>query len=421
MLLPKPCILIYCLSIHILLYSSEFYELEPIQYLEQPGTDSVRTYFSQTSKPWETWNEDPEFGYLPAFLETFNIPKSSQVLVYSKTSFQISHIHPETPRAIYFNDEIYLGKVIGSNVLEISVASPENGTNFYTLSPQQGKPNLYRETHDCLQCHGGSRTRSIPGHLIRSVFTKEDGHAILKAGSDIIDLSVPFEKRFGGWYVTGLLEQPHRGNQIFKETYYGADAVKKAPLLTDDGNLNSRQTYASSSDIIAHLILQHQAQVHNAMAKLTLMTQKAIYDQKVFDELLHRDGTLVESTLHRIHHAADDLIEALFFYNEAKPFPEVARESTFRTYFERLGPFDQKDRTLRKLDLHTRLFRYPMSYLIYSDSFLKLPETAKKHVVHSIKTILNSKQKDDKFSNLRERDKTIILSILTQTHPDFKS
>lgn len=402
------------------LFSAEFYELEPILYLENEGEDSVKNYFEENKIDVQKWKFEPHYGYLRSALDALDIPVSSQTLVYSKTSFQITYITPQKPRAIYFNDEIYLGWVNGSDTLELSVASPQNGTNFYTISPRKNKPDLYRETHDCLQCHGSSRTRYIPGHLIRSVYPKIDGHAIFKAGSDLVDLQLPYSKRFGGWYVTGLKSDDHRGNLIFKETESGAEYHQQAPRFISPLKLDHQSYLSKDSDIIAHLVLQHQAQVHNGLAKLTLTTQKALHDQKVFDELLERDGTLVESTLRRIHHAADDLLEALFFYEEATPFPDVDRHSTFKNYFEALGPKDKKDRSLRKFDLHTKLFRYPLSYLIYTDSYLQLPKIAKDYVNAKIKEVLNKDHVSEKYNYIDERDKGLVLSILKQTHPDFK-
>ena len=46
------------------------------------------------------------WGYLPAVLKQLDINIDSQVLVFSRTSIQTSHISPRTPRAIYFNDDI---------------------------------------------------------------------------------------------------------------------------------------------------------------------------------------------------------------------------------------------------------------------------------------------------------------------------
>src|SRR5689334_10826363 len=65
------------------------------------------------------WNE--KHGWLESVLQALRIPKSSQTLVFSKTSFQRSAISPQTPRAIYFNDNTYVGYVQGGGeVLEIS-------------------------------------------------------------------------------------------------------------------------------------------------------------------------------------------------------------------------------------------------------------------------------------------------------------
>lgn len=53
-------------------------------------------------------------------LEHLKIPRESQVLVFSKTSLQIQHISPNNPRAIYFNDDTYVGSVPNGEVIEVS-------------------------------------------------------------------------------------------------------------------------------------------------------------------------------------------------------------------------------------------------------------------------------------------------------------
>src|SRR5438552_6882131 len=63
---------------------------------------------------------DGHYGYLPALLEALNIPRASQMLVFSKTSFQRPRIFPGNPRAIYFNDDVYLGWIPGAPMMEIS-------------------------------------------------------------------------------------------------------------------------------------------------------------------------------------------------------------------------------------------------------------------------------------------------------------
>ena len=54
---------------------------------------------------------DQQSGYLPSLLQALDIRSSSQMLVFSKTSFQQSRITRLHPRAIYFNDNTYIGWV----------------------------------------------------------------------------------------------------------------------------------------------------------------------------------------------------------------------------------------------------------------------------------------------------------------------
>src|SRR5687767_8560556 len=62
-----------------------------------------------------------DHGYLPAVLKELNVPISSQTLVFSKTSLQRDRISPRTPRALYFNDDVYVGFCRLGEVMEVSV------------------------------------------------------------------------------------------------------------------------------------------------------------------------------------------------------------------------------------------------------------------------------------------------------------
>src|SRR5687767_7507311 len=76
---------------------------------------------------------DPTSGYLPAVLKALDVPLSSQVLVFSKTSFQASRIYPHSPRALYFNDTVAIGHVRNGDVLELTATDPDAGVVFFTL------------------------------------------------------------------------------------------------------------------------------------------------------------------------------------------------------------------------------------------------------------------------------------------------
>jgi hypothetical protein len=71
--------------------------------------------------------------YLLDLLKHLDINIDSQVLVFSKTSFQLSKIGPKTPRAIYFNDNVAIGSVQDGSVFEIISLDPSQGLVFYTM------------------------------------------------------------------------------------------------------------------------------------------------------------------------------------------------------------------------------------------------------------------------------------------------
>jgi hypothetical protein len=148
-------------------------------------------------------------------LAALGVPETSQMLVFSKTSFQKERINPDHPRAIYFSDEVYIGWCPGG-LVEIAAIDPMLGPVFYSFDPhERGVEKRFNRDADCLRCHGGTFVRDIPGLLARSVFTKAGGEPLLSLGSELVDATTPIEKRWGGWYVTALRAGlRHRGNLV---------------------------------------------------------------------------------------------------------------------------------------------------------------------------------------------------------------
>ena len=63
------------------------------------------------------------------------------------------HISPATPRAIYFNDAVYVEWVQGGPAIEISAVDPKLGAVFYTVDHEPGMgAKLERKMGVCLQC-----------------------------------------------------------------------------------------------------------------------------------------------------------------------------------------------------------------------------------------------------------------------------
>src|SRR5579885_2673269 len=102
-------------------------------------------------------------GYLPSMLRSLNIPVSSQTLVFTKTSFQSEHISPSTPRALYFNDDVYVGWVPGPNIMELISVMPDGNVAFYLVGRgDDGQPIFERSTgHDCSACHYSQESKTF--------------------------------------------------------------------------------------------------------------------------------------------------------------------------------------------------------------------------------------------------------------------
>src|SRR5262245_1049055 len=96
----------------------------PIEYAKAAAENVVTRLQTRitTGKAKLTFTDD--HGYLKSVLAELNVPESSQVLVFSKTSLQRDRIAPRTPRAIYFNDDVYVGFCLHGDVVEVSAVDP---------------------------------------------------------------------------------------------------------------------------------------------------------------------------------------------------------------------------------------------------------------------------------------------------------
>jgi len=81
------------------------------------------------------------------------------------------------------------------------------------------------------------------------------------------------------------------------------------------------------------------------------------------------------------------------------------------------GPRDAKGRSLRDFDLQKRIFKYPCSYLIYSEAFDAIPEPAKKYIYRRLFEILSGRDQSPEFASLSSQDRRAILEILVATKP----
>ena len=398
------------------------FDAPPISYSTAPAVNPVSRLQDALDSNAATLAYDPQFGYLKSLLALLNIPQESQTLVFSKTSLQVQYISPNNPRSIYFNDDAYVGRVPGGKLLEISVADPVLGAVFYTLEQHQvDHPQFIRQTGNCLQCHGSVLTSGVPGHIVRSVYTNEDGYPLLKAGSFVSTDASPWRERWGGWYVTGTHGAArHMGNTIAHETDSDVvlDFESGANRATLDPRVEPAEYLTPHSDIVALLVLEHQTRMHNLFTEASFETRQALARQTAVNEALKRDpATPSETTQHIIQSIGNKLVDYMLFVGEAPLEAPVAGTSGFTTQFPKSGPRDAKGRSLRDFDLQTRLFQFPLSYLIYSPQFDGLPAEMKDYVYQRLWNILSGVTFSKEYLHLTKATRQAITEILVETKP----
>jgi hypothetical protein len=397
----------------------------PIEYATAPTNNPITRLQQKLAAGKAKLTFGDEYGYLKSVLKGLDVPESSQVLVFSKTSLQRDRITPATPRAVYFNDDVYVGFCFRGEVMEVSAVDPSLGTVFYTLDQEPAeRPRFTRQTENCLVCHASSLTRGSPGHLVRSVTTDREGFPFLSAGSFRTDHTSPFGERWGGWYVTGTHgKMAHRGNCYAPNKRAAEEGFDNAAgqNVTDLKRFFTAGMYPTPhSDIVALMVLEHQTGMHNRIARATIDVRCALHYNaelnRAFDEPpTHR----FDSTDSRIKSAGDAVLKGLLFCEEAKLSDRVEGTSGFAKEFTARGPKDAKGRSLRDFDLTTRLFRYPCSYLIYSEAFDKMPADVRDYVLKRLFGLLTGTDTDKAFDHLTAGDRKAILEILRETKPNL--
>ncbi len=109
------------------------FDFEPIRYATSESSTAIDAVNRKLARGQESFAFTEKQGYLNSVLSALDISPSSQVLVYAKSSAQRDFIGPNNPRAIYFNDDVYVGYIPGAPVLELTASDPRLGTIFYTL------------------------------------------------------------------------------------------------------------------------------------------------------------------------------------------------------------------------------------------------------------------------------------------------
>ena len=382
-------------------------EHRAIQYTARTTTDPVGQLNQRIANNQVRLTFDPVSGYLRSVLSALEVPIESQIVVFSKTSLQSGIIGPDNPRTIFFNDKVSVAWPRGG-FIEVSSVDPEQGAIFYTMQQHASAIPGFTRTDSCLSCHVSNATLGVPGLAVASVVPDTTG-VVSVAPTHITDHRSPFEERWGGWYVTSQqLPMPHLGNLMTANPDAPALPSLSAPVQL--GSLRDKfdtTGYLSThSDVVALMVFNHQAHLTNLLTRLGWETRVAMATGRAGIE---------ES----VNGWAQEVVDYMLFVNEPRLPGPVVGSSAFAERFAATGPRDRRGRSLREFDLQTRLFRYPLSYLIYSDQFERLPAPAKAAIARRLGGILSGEERDSKYSRLTAADRRAILEILADTLKGF--
>lgn len=385
-----------------------------IQYTESEPNDPVARLQKQLDSGKVKFEFDVKFGYLPAVLKALDINVDSQMLVFSRTSSQVGLINMETPRAIYFNDHTSVGYVQRSHALELTSIDPKLGAIFYTFDNTKPdpaaavKPKFAQQFMNCLQCHMTPAALNVPGILVSSARPLNDYSPFGGSGAFATDHRLPMNTRWGGWYVTGQHGKlRHRGNQPVDYNPYGKNPEQSQNLLSLANIFDTSAYPVPSSDIVALLTIEHQTRMTNLLVRLGWETRAAMQEGRLKQ---------YEPAMKAV---VEELVTYMLFADE-EPFPDaIAGVSTFTKTFPQRGPRDQQGRSLRDFDLQYRLFKYPLSYMIYSELFDALPAPAREAVLRRTYDVLTGTLEGEEFSALTEEDRKTVYEIVRDTKPNL--
>ncbi len=402
-----PALIFPVLTVHVQAAPLRSFEAPPHSYWEKAPQDAFSAWLSK---------QPPDAGGVPApasekeavqrLLKRLNIPESSQMLVFSATSLQRS-ISPYRPRALFFNDEIYLAWVPDGRV-EIAADDPELGPVFFimSLSAPYTQPLVADRQTRCMNCHAPPETGGLPSLLLTSTLPNDDGGSLDKFREPEVGHGVPFEQRFGGWHVTGIdaRKVPH-ANVIGQSADGKTVRVPNAPGERGDLRHYPRPT----SDILPQLILEHQSGAVNLLTRAHYLARSLTSPEH---------GPLTSDDTAAADRMAADIASYFLFANEAAlPPGGIAGDAEFKRDFTANRRPDSQNRALKDLSLSTHLFSYRCSYVIYLPLFTALPAQMKDRVWSAMEQALGP-QPAAAGKHLPPGERAAIRSILVATAKD---
>jgi hypothetical protein len=130
---------------------------------------------------------------------------------------------------------------------------------------------------------------------------------------------------------------------------------------------------------------------------------------------MERAGADVTSWTADLRTDVDELVRYMLMADEAPILEPIAGVSSFAATFAARGPRDAKGRSLRALDLRSRLFTHPLSYTIYSAMFDALPAAVRERVYRGLYDVLASAETPPGLPRLSRGERQAVIDIVAAT------
>ena len=398
------------------------YELEPHGYFSKDAKDPVTLLMKRVQRGEVLIKEPNGKPLVERLLRELGLNKDTQVLVFSRTSLQRREVSYSNPRALYFNESVYLGWMPNGRI-EIASFDPELGPIFYFQRElDDASSPLLARTRSCLGCHAGDATNFLPGSLGRSVYPDKSGRS-LRSIDDYRRSGhhIPLHDRYGGWFVSGNHgAMRHMGNAIASREggKITIDREQFANLEKLDRFFSTEAYPAPGSDIAALLVFDHQVTMHHRLVEAAYRARQSLFDSKLDPKETDVSKLSKGRSTDEFLEGRDKVVDYLLFRDET-PIPKVSCDPAFRRAFSANRIADRRKRSLKDLRLDGRIFENRCSYMIYSPTFDQFPPMLKGAIYARIHEILTSPKPVEGFDYLGKEEKRRILEILDETKEDL--
>ncbi len=379
----------------------------PHNYNEHQPKDRFAGLLKQIEKGEFQPDTSSDQALLRSLLQGLKVPVSSQILLFSASSLQSEIINPRNPRALFFNEDTYVGYVPGG-VLEVAAADPEVGPIFYVfdrLQPGGPFPRVQRGTK-CFNCHGGTATKRLPGLIAESLLVSQAGSSLETYRRDEQGHQIPLENRFGGWHLTGKHHISGNKANVFGLARGGKiEKMEVVPGQTWD----TAKHLLPTSDILPHLVHEHQIGFENRLVRGIYIVRQLKHDRK---------GMLGNAEQEEIDAWAQDFARYVLFADEAKfPREGIEGDPAYVRDFLEGRRTSKRGLSLKDFDLKTRLFKHRCSFMLYTDTWEHAPKEIKDRVYYRMAEALRDAQPS--MPHLATEERRVIREILKETLRDL--